>query len=178
MKPAGFLLFIPAGFVVMLAAEESAGLTSRAPKARILEGLPSYQPAPSKTEGATGTAGETTRDADTLVLPKMRILEKRLPPDAADHLMSREEFKRKMENIYLDEIAKDGSLNYFLNRWTIPILSPSKAARGKAIYRGREMDRLRHIIDIGKALDPEALKKFEKELDNTWTTRPAGELQR
>ncbi|HWA28869.1 MAG TPA: hypothetical protein VG734_24675 [Lacunisphaera sp.] len=173
MKPAGLLLIIPAGFVAMLSAEEPAtGLTSRETKARIREGLPVFQPALAKGAGSKGTDSDIARDPDTLVLPKMRILEKRLPPDAADHLMSREEFKRKMENIYYDEIAKDGPLNYFLNCFTIPILSPSKAARGRGIYVGRELDRLSHLIEVSKALDPDAAKKFEREVDNSWTTDP------
>jgi hypothetical protein len=83
-----------------------------------------------------------------------------------------------MENIYLDEIAKDGPLNYVLNCFTIPLLSPSKAARGNAIYRAREAERLQHVVEVGKALDPAADKKFQQEMDNTWTTRPAGELHR
>jgi len=178
MKPAGLLLFIPAGFAAALAAEDapSTGLISRELKAHIREGLPAYHPPSPRTEGTPGTDTADNPDPDTLVLPKMLVKEKRLPPDAADYLMSRSDYKRKMENIYLDEIAKDGPLNYLLNCFTIPILSPSKAARGNAIYRAREMDRLQHVVEVGKDLDPAALKKYQQEMDNTWTTRPAGEL--
>ncbi len=176
MKPAGFLLFIPAGLAAIAAAEEvSTGLVSRESKAKIRDGLPAYQaPAPK----ASGETTDNTQPSvpDVLVLPKMTVKEKRLPRDADDHLMSPRDFNRKMENIYLDTLAEAGPLNYFLNLLTIPLLSPSKAERGRAIYRAREMERLEHVIDVSRALDPEAVKKFKQELDNTWTTRPAGEL--
>ena len=179
MKPAGFLLFIPAGLVAVLSAEEApAGLASRETKNHIREGLPAYHPPSPKADGTPGPEASDKPDPGTLVLPKMTIKEKRLPPDAADQLMSRSEYKRKMENIYLDEIAKDGPLNYVLNCFTIPLLSPSKAARGNAIYRAREADRLQQVVEVSKALDPEADKKFKEEMDNTWTTRPAGDLHR
>jgi hypothetical protein len=179
MKPAGLLLLIPAGLAAVFAAEEApAGLASREIKNHIREGLPAYQPQPPKAEGTPGAESADQPEPGTLVLPKMIVKEKRLPRDAADQLMSRSDFKRKMENLYLDEIAKDGPLNYVLNCFTIPLLSPSKAARGNAIYRAREAERLQHVVEVGKALDPAADKKYQQEMDNSWTTRPAGELHR
>ncbi len=177
MKPTGFFLLIPAGLVAVLAAEEtSSGLASRETKNHIRESLPTYHPPAPKADGTPGTEATDKPAADTLVLPKMTVKEKRLPKDADDQLMSKRDFNRKMENLYLDTIAAVGPLNYLLNCFTIPILSPSKAARGRAIYRAKEMDRLQHIIDVSKAIDPEADKKFKQDVDNTWTTRPAGEL--
>ncbi len=177
MKPAGLLLFIPAGFVAVVAAEESpTGLASREIKNHIRESLPTYHPPPPTAAGTPGIDATDKPAADTLILPKMTVKEKRLPSDADDQLMSKRDFNRKMENLYLDTIAADGPLNYLLNCFTIPILSPSKAARGRTIYRAKEMDRLQRIIDVSKAIDPEADKTFKLEMDNTHTTRPAGEL--
>ncbi len=178
MKPAGLLLFIPAGWVaIATASETSSGLVTRETKTHIREGLATYQPPPPKKEGET-TAPSPATDPNVLVLPKMIVKEQRLPSDAADHLMSKREFNRKMENLYLDTVAEGGLLIVLLNSFTIPILSPSKAARGRMIYRAKEMERLEHVVDVSKALDPEADKKFKQEMDNTWTTRPAGELHR
>jgi len=174
MKPAGLLLLIPAGLVALLAAEETpTGLVTRETKNRIKEGLPTYQPPPPKADGETSEPAPATAP-DVLVLPKMTVKEKRLPSDAADHLMSKDDLNRKMENIYLDALAEDGPLNLFLNRFTIPILSPSKADRGRAIYRAKEAERLGHVNGASKAINPEAAKKFKQETDNTHTTRPAG----
>ncbi|RXK52789.1 hypothetical protein ESB00_13795 [Oleiharenicola lentus] len=159
------------------AAEPEPARISRDISAKIREGLPTYQPPAAPAEGGSaGTEGSQTSDPNVLILPKLTVKEKRLPPDAADQLMSRDDFKRKMENLYLDEIAKDGPLNYLLNKFTIPILSPSKAERGKAIYQRRELDRLRHVSDAARSLDPNATKKLERDLDNSHTTRPAGGL--
>lgn len=176
MKPAGLLLPLVGFASALTAAEPSSAIISREISAKIREGLPAYQPPSNKSEG--GTEGPQTDDPNVLVLPKVTVEEKRLPPDAADQLMNRDAFKRKMENLYLDEIAKDGPLNYLLNRFTIPILSPSKEERGRAIYQQRELDRLRHVTDTVRSLDPDAAKTFERELDNSHTTRPAGGLQK
>jgi hypothetical protein len=88
--------------------------------------------------------------------------------------MSKRDFNRRMENLYLDSLAEQGPLAVLLGSFTIPILSPSKAERGRAIYRAKELERLEHIADASKTLDPEAVKKFQQELDNSWTTRPPG----
>lgn len=178
MKPAGLLLPV-FGLATIFSAAETASapsLVSREISAKIREGLPSYQPSAPPSEG--GTEGPQTNDPNVLVLPKLTVKEKRLPPDAADQLMSRDEFKRKMENLYLDEVAKFGPLHYLLNKFTIPILSPSKEERGRAIYQRRELDRLRHVSDAARSLDPNAAKTFDRELDNSHTTRPAGGLQK
>lgn len=175
MKPAGLLFSVFALVSPAPAAgpaTASASPLSRDISAKIRAGLPSYRPPAPKSEGDDADSARAP-DPDVLVLPKMTVEEKRLPRDAADHLMSREDFKRKMENLYLDEIAKDGPLNYFLNRFTIPILSPSKAERGKALYRQRELERLRQVMDIG---GPDSRQQLERELDNSHTTRPAGGL--
>lgn len=181
MKPAGLLLPV-IGLATVLSAAEPAPvppIVSREISAKIREGLPSYQPPAATAEGgAPGTEGPQTNDPNVLILPKLTVKEKRLPPDAADQLMSRDDFKRKMENLYLDEVAKFGALHYLLNKFTIPILSPSKEERGKAIYRRRELDRLRRVSEAARSLDPNAAKTFDRELDNSHTTRPAGGLQK
>lgn len=175
MKPAGLLLPVIGLATALSAAEPASARISREISTKIREGLPTYQPPANKSDG--GTEGPQTDDPNVLILPKVTVEEKRLPRDAADQLMNRDAFKRKMENLYLDEIAKDGPLNYLLNRFTIPILSPSKADRGRAIYQQRELDRLRHVSDAARSLDPNATKTLERELDNSHTTRPAGGLR-
>lgn len=177
MKPAGLLLPLVGLASALTAAEPSSAIISREISAKIREGLPTYQPPAPTPAGEAADPGPQTTDPDVLVLPKLTVKEKRLPPDAADHLMSRDDLKRKMENIYLDTIAEDGPLNYFLNRFTIPILSPSKEERGRAIYRQRELDRLRRVNDTVRRINPGTAGKLERELDNSHTTRPAGGLR-
>ena len=178
MKPAGLLLPLVGLASALTAAEPSSTLISREISAKIREGLPAYQPPAPKSEGEAADTTPQTTDPNVLILPKLTVKEKRLPSDAADHLMSRDDFKRKMENLYLDSIEEVGPLNYWLNRFTIPILSPSKEERGRAIYQRRELDRLRHVTGSRRTLEPDASKKLERELDNSHTTRPAGGLQK
>lgn len=174
MKPAGLLPLFSAGLVAIAAAEETAsGLVSREIKAHIRAGLPTYQPTPPIADDHSADSTAVTAP-DVLVLPKMIVREVRLPQDADDHLMSKRDFKRKMENLYLDTLAEAGPLNVILNSFTIPFLSPSKAARGRAIYRARELERLDHVIGVSQALDPATASKYPQEMDNTHTTRPAG----
>lgn len=180
MKPAGSLLLLSAGLAASAWADEaSTSLVSRDLAAKIREGLPKYQPPPPKPAEGT-TAGELpqTTDPNVLVLPKMIVKESRLPADAADHLMRPKDFKRKMENLYLDKVAADGELNYFLNSFTIPILSPSKEERGRALYQRQEIDRLSRVTNAAKTINPDNAKKLPQELDNRRTTDPAGGLRK
>lgn len=158
MKPAGYLLFFSVGTSCWgQVAEPSTGLVSRQTKSHIREGLPRFQARSSEGGKDSTDEGETsTDDPNLLVLPTMRVKEKGLPADAADHLAKRRDVKRKMENIYLDEVAAVGRLNYFLNCFTIPILSPSKEERGRAIYIQRELDRLNRVMLLPDTAPAEA----------------------
>ncbi len=175
MKPAGFLLLLPAGLLgVASAAEPAAGLVSREAKAHVLAGLPKFDAAAKSAEVKEQESAVvvTPSGPDVLVLPKMTIKERRLPTDADDHLMKRSDFKRKMENLYLDEVAKDGELNYLLNSFTIPILSPSKAARGQAIQRRREYQRLSEVGAATRSLDAQGAAKIQDEIDRATREPP------
>jgi len=170
MKPAGFLLLVPAGFACLGWADEpSASLVSRTMKAHIREGLPVFVTKSPDTDEHVieSPAGPVGPDPTLLVLPTLTVKEKRLPPDAARHLGNPRDFKRKMENLYLDEVAAGGRLNYFLNSFTIPLLSPSKAERGKAIMVNRELDRLTGLMSLG---DAKSLNYFYDQLAGTTGT--------
>jgi len=172
MKPAGYLLLVPAGFACLAMADETpAGLVSVTTKNHIREGLPVFQPKPPDGDAEAREPDATAADPTLLVLPKLTVKEKRLPADAARHLGNPRDFDRKMENLYLDEVAAVGRLNYFLNCFTIPILSPSKAARGKAIQTSRELDRLSALMSLDEA---KTLNDFYDELAGTAGSRTSG----
>jgi len=167
MKLAGFLLLVPAGFTCVGWAEEVVpSFVSQAMKAHIREGLPVFE---TKSPDAEGSSSEThtgpvITDSTLLVLPKLTVKEKRLPSDATRHLGKPRDFKRQMENLYLDEVAAVGRLNSFLNSVTIPLLSPSKAERGKAIMINRELDRLTELMS---PIEAKSLNYFYDELAAT-----------
>jgi hypothetical protein len=167
MRPAGFLLLIPAGLACVAGAEgAAAGLVSKEMKAHVLAGLPTFQPkpvgdTPPGTESANADSPPPANDPNLLVLPKMTVKERRLPPDAADHLMSRRDFNRKMTNLYLDDLDRVGPLDRLLNGFTIPLLSPSRVERGRALARGKELDRLSGLMSADEA---KSLNGFYDEL--------------
>jgi hypothetical protein len=147
MRPAGLLFLVPAGFACLVAADAPAtGLLSKDAKAHIRAGLPAFQPKPASDPTAEIDSSQPAPENNLLILPKLTVKERRLPPDAADHLMSPTAFKRKMSNLYLDELDRVGPLHSLLNRFTIPFLSPSRVERGKAIQLNRELDRLSGLM--------------------------------
>lgn len=147
MRPAGFLLLIPAGFVCLATAEEAApGLISKNAKAHIRAGLPGFQSKPTPDAFTDTDTSPSAPASNMLILPTLTVKERRLPPDAVDHLMAPAAFRRKMTNLYLDELDRIGPLHSLLNRYTIPLLSPSRVERGKAIHRNREFNRLSGLM--------------------------------
>jgi len=168
MKPAGFLFLVPAGFVCAAQADEvTTGLVSRETKAHIRAGLPAYESSAAADAATEPDRTSFATDSTLLVLPTLTVKERRLPPDAAKHLMKPKDFNRKMTNLYLDEVDRLGPLNSFLNRFTIPLLSPSRAARGKALQTSRELDRLSALM---LPADAKALNDFYDQLAPTTGT--------
>ena len=165
MRPAGLLFLVPAGFACLAAADEPVtGLLSKEAKAHIRTGLPAFQPKPVTDITAEPDSSQPVTETNVLILPKLTVKERRLPPDAADHLMSPAAFRRKMSNLYLDELDRIGPLHSFLNRFTIPLLSPSRAERGKAIQLNRELDRLSGLMS---PLEAKSLNDFYDQFAQT-----------
>ncbi len=138
------------------ADEAAAGLVSKETKAHILAGLPAFQPKPvpddtAETTPANSDSPPPSSDPNLLVLPTLTVKEKRLPPDAADHLMSRKDYNRRMTNLYLDDLERSGPLDRFLNGFTIPLLSPSRVARGRALALSQELERLSSLMSPAEA---------------------------
>lgn len=101
-----------------------------------------YQPPPAA--GATNQPAST--DPDLWVLDPIRVQgKKELTRDEAFHLGSRTEMRKKYAKIYSDEVDSKGTLNSLLNSVTIPILSPSKAERGRALRLERQMKELNAV---------------------------------
>ena len=151
MKSAALLLLLPTGFVaVAWAGETSPGLITSETKSRIREGLPTYQASASKSDGKIADSAPAAT-SDVLALPKLTITEKRLPREADDYLMSRKDFNRKMQDVDQDNLARDGALEALLNGFAIPLFSPSRVERGKALYLGKELDRLADLLTPDEA---------------------------
>jgi hypothetical protein len=160
MKPAGYLLLIPVGLAGIAEAASGpapTGLASPELKAHIREGLPAYQSPAANRAAREGdspifTDNHAAPDPDLLILPKLTVKERRdLPGDATRYLMGTRNYDRKMRNLYEDDLAQDGALEFFLNRYTIPLFSPSRAAKGRALALGQELDRLADLLSPEEA---------------------------
>ena len=166
MRPAGFLILVPAGFACLATADEPArtGLLSNDAKAHIRAGLPAFQPKSAPDATTEPDSSQPVTENNVLILPKLTVKERRLPSDAADHLMKPSAFKRKMSNLYLDELDRLGPLHSLLNRFTIPLLSPSRIERGKTIQLNRELDRLSGLMS---PLEAKSLNDFYDQFART-----------
>ncbi len=92
-----------------------------------------------------------------LKLPDFRVTEpKVLGPDEDDWLTGAELTRKALRLAERDMTA----LDLALNRWHIPLLTPSFAARARAAYEqerlDREMDRLLRLVELSE-IDPSAL---------------------
>lgn len=166
MKPAAALLLLATGITPLAGAAEPrpASRLSAEVKERIRESLPAYQTPSARNAPSSPIFLNPPTDPEVFVLPKLSIRQRRLPPDAAEHMENRDKVRRMYENVYLDEMASLGELNYLLNSITIPFLSPSKAARGRAIKQRRELQRYADLADAVERADPAGAAALREEL--------------
>jgi hypothetical protein len=186
MKPAGFhlLSFVAVG---TLAAQEptlpASAKTSDRLKEEIRAGLPPYTPPPSKFLDQPKNDGPES-DPDLFALPKFTVQEKRLPRIEPNDLLTPRALGKQFAADYKKSLK---GLDAVLNSFAIPILSapislrdPSPlATRGRELYRSRQNEDIRHVIEIGKLADPANLALAQEKTDLQqaldWQNRPAGE---
>lgn len=131
--------------------------------------LPQYEPA-AATPAVTP---EEPVDPDVILLPEMRVREKRLSPTHPDDWLQPKALRQKMKSDYL--ASMDG-LTGLLNSWSIPFLTPSVAARAGARYRAlrqkSEVERLVNLAAGVDQIDPKAARELRDEITNMVTGRP------
>jgi hypothetical protein len=180
MQPAGRLLFALA-LAGSLAAQEPAetpppAKTSARLKQEIQVGLPKYTPPPPKVLDLPGS-NLPEDDPALLALPTVTVREKRPQRIEPNDLLKKRELNKKFAREYRDSLS---GLDSLLNRFTLPILSPSAAERGRALHVQRQFEDVRRISEIGKAADAENSAALNADVektkqDLTWRNRPAGE---
>ncbi len=171
MKPAGSFLLLSAGLVLISTGAEP----SKPPKLsdhireQISAKLPVYAPKPATTP-IDSTPVES--DPDVLVLSKIVVTEKRPPGHDPDDWLNESTIQQKSMVAYRASMT---DLEWALNGWYIPLVTPSPSARARGAYRAAkvaaETERLSHVIRAIGAMDPKEAAKLRKEL-----TRPAGSL--
>lgn len=149
-----------------LSAEEPARTASPEANSQrirqaVADKLPKYTPPattpPEEPAAGAGSIAPTPvgeyRD-ELLVMPEFRVSEQKVfGPDEDDWLTGAELTRKAIRLAERDTTA----LDLALNRWHIPYLSPSFAARARATYEqnrlDREMDRLLRLVELGELIE-------------------------
>ena len=98
---------------------------------------------------------ETTASGEEIVvLPEVQVRDRKLAQPHPDEWLGPQELQKKAMRAHA---AKMSSLELALNRWHIPLVTPSFAARARADYeaqkRAEETQRLEHIESVGQLGD-------------------------
>jgi hypothetical protein len=168
MKPVGYCLL-----GLALAVSSVAETAPAAPRisARLAQEIRASLPAFSlPTHPPPSVEPERPRDPDILELPKMQILEKRLPRIAPDQILTGPELGKKMKREYLNSLGEVSQLNRILNSFYIPLFSAPVSVRAHAAYMNKqtseEMSRLAHTIDVVEKLDPKEAARLRQALNH------------
>lgn len=131
--------------------------------------LPKFEP-PASAEtspAATAATSEPLITAEGVVLlPDYRVIEKKVfEPRADNWLKSDAVTRREMRRMEADMTT----LEMLLNRWSIPLVGPSFAARARARYESRQFRaEFTRVLDLAKTVetfDPRAAQELREALD-------------
>ena len=175
MKTAGMhlLAFVLAGG---LAAQEPPSpvivRTSLRLQQEIRASLPPFVPPPPRV---LDQPKDAAADPDTFALPKYTVKEKRPPSHDPDVWLTERAVQQKAMAAYKQSMT---DLEWALNSWFVPRVTPPAAARARAAYqegkfRG-EIERVNSLIDSIAREDPVAAAGLRRELGNLVTGRAAG----
>jgi hypothetical protein len=180
MQPAS-LLSLALVLAGSLAAQQPAATsgpakTSLRLKQEIQGSLPKYAPPPPQVPGLP-ISNVPEEEPNILALPKFTVREKRAHRIEPNDLLTTRELNRKFAREYRNSLS---GLDALLNRFTIPILSPSAAERGRALHVQRQFEDAHRIAEIGKAADADNSTALQADVektkkDLTWRNRPAGD---
>jgi hypothetical protein len=152
---------------------ETRKLSSRL-AAEIRASLPKY----SSSTATPSSKTETTSDAasDLLVLPRVIVNERQPPRVEPNDLMTIKALDKKLAHDFKNSLT---GLDAILNGFSIPLVGPSMAARGRAAYKARKRGELNDFIQSTSAADATAgtkLKDEANEMDKAedWQNRVTG----
>jgi hypothetical protein len=175
MNKAGLLPLVASSFALACAAaEEPARKLSEHLTREIRATLPAYAPPPASPVSTNPPPQPS--DPDTLVLPNVVVKEKHQPRLEPDDLLTTKELNKKFARSYKNSLV---GLDAVLNGFSIPFVSPSLAARGRAARDYRRLEDFDHFVESTKAADPKisaGLKKAVLDMirADEWQNRPAG----
>ena len=121
----------------------------------IRSSLPKYAPPP---DGSQKPEASTT-DPDVLVLTKVVVKDRPPPKINSNDLITTKAFDKKLARDFQNSLK---GLDAVLNGFSIPLISPSMAARGRAAYKAQRMDDLNSFIGATQAVDSKGAAKMNK----------------
>ncbi len=157
------------GTAMVCVAAEPARLSPRL-TAIIRASAPKFEPAIAAAPAPAPTAAseenpEPAEDPDVIKLPKFYVEANKLAGVEPDKILSKSALAAKQLREYR---ASLGDLEWALNCFSIPFLTPSVAARAQAKYeddrRLAEQARLGSVIDVVSQLDPQAAAELRHAL--------------
>lgn len=141
------------------AVEETANPPSRLTQV-IRANTPKFSPppaAPSPPRAPSVAEASIPLDSDVIEMPKFFVEDSKLARIDADKLLSKPALAAKMRRAYRNSL---NDLEWALNSFSIPFLTPSVAARARAKYendqRLAEQTRLTGLIEVTSQIDPQA----------------------
>jgi len=162
MTPVGFSLLCIVATTYPLAAQSveptSTGKLSSRLASEIRSSLPKYEAPPPCAADKPETASPSP-DADILVLPKVVVKERAQRRIIANELMTSKALDKKLAREFKNSLE---GLDAILNGFSIPLISPSMAARGRDAYKARRMNDLNTFIESTNAIDPKASSEMKK----------------
>ena len=119
--------------------------------------LPKYVPpatgTPSKTEPSTPS------DADILVLPKVVVQERAPTRVNSNDLLTAKALSKKLARDFKNSLT---GLDAVLNDFSLPLISPSMEARGRAAYKAQRMEDLNGFVQSAGAPDQKSGEEMRK----------------
>ena len=175
MKTAGLplLAFVLGG---ALAAQETPPAESPKTSGRLSQeiraALPKFTPTPAP---ALDQPKDIATDPDVLLLPKLIVKEKRPPSHDPDVWLTDKAVQQKAMAAYKTSMT---DLEWALNCWFIPLISPPASARARSAYESgkarAELLRLNALVDRIGAQEPATSTDLHQELVNMVLKRPPG----
>ena len=149
------------------AGEETAPRTSRLAEL-IRASSPKFvqlPPAPPPPVPPPTSAENPAADPDVIEMPKFFVEDSKLARVEADKLLGKQALAAKMRREYRNSLT---ALDWALNSFNIPFLTPSVAARARAKYENDqrlvEQSRLNSLIEVTSQIDPQAAAELRFEL--------------
>jgi hypothetical protein len=176
-------LLVLLAWPIALLADNPESPTSASPKvsahisAMIRADLPKFAPRNGQPPSTLSeSAPALPHDPEVLELPKITVRER--PPSRIDplDLLIKAGREKKLARDFKNSFK---GLDGLLNGFSIPILSPTMAERGRVYHQQQQLDELTRVANVVKPSDPKAAAGLQKDAADAQRAldgqnRPAG----